>query len=269
MRRRFRIHRVLLEKAILACVLPAVAGAVNASGFFAIGTYTSHVTGNVARIGDELAVGHLWLALRAIFLVGSFLSGSMLATALVLRARRAGGPPYWRALLIEASLLFVFATVSVGGERSAHINSLQMTCLLCLAMGLQNALVTKLSGARVRTTHMTGITTDLGIETARAIDAWVQRNRAIAGPGLAPLPSLRHDPALRKWRLHVAVLGSFLVGATLGPLLYLWVGHIAMLVPCVILVALAAFDGWIGLSETSFVESSINPLGPIIGQLPD
>ena len=48
-----------LENAILVMVLPFVAGAVNASGFMMLGVYTSHVTGNVARIGDELAQGNL------------------------------------------------------------------------------------------------------------------------------------------------------------------------------------------------------------------
>jgi len=59
MRESLRRNRALLERVILACLLPAVAGAVNASGFFAVGAYTSHVTGNVARVGDELAAGHL------------------------------------------------------------------------------------------------------------------------------------------------------------------------------------------------------------------
>jgi len=46
----------------------------------------------------------------------------------------------------------------------------------------------------------------------------------------------------------VAILASFLLGATAGPLLYLVYGHISMLAPCAALVALAAFDGWVGLT---------------------
>lgn len=244
-----RQNRALFERAILAFILPGVAGAINASGFFAVGIYTSHMTGNVARIGDEVASGQFWLATRAMIWIGSFLCGAMVATFLVLYGKRAGRRPWWRPLLLECALLFVFATVSVGSAHRAHINSLQMTALLCCAMGLQNALVTKLSGARIRTTHMTGVTTDIGIEIARAIDLWHQRTRGLGMAGkLAQLPSFRSDPELKKLRLHLAVLGSFLLGATIGPLCYLRVGHIAMLVPCAMLAGLAAFDGFIGLT---------------------
>ena len=249
MRERVRQNSSFVERAILAFILPGVAGAINASGFFAVGTYTSHVTGNVARIGQELAGGHLWFATRSLAFVGWFLVGAMISTFLVLYGKRVGGRPYWRPLLFECALLFVFATVNVGSEHRAHLNSFVMTSLICLAMGVQNALVTKLSGARVRTTHMTGITTDIGIETARTIDTWREGTR---GMGLAA--SLWHlkwfwkDTELRKLRLHVAILCSFLLGATLGPLGYIFFGHIAILVPCAILALLAAFDGWVGLT---------------------
>jgi uncharacterized membrane protein YoaK (UPF0700 family) len=248
MREHFRRNRALLERAILAFILPGVAGVINASGFFAVGTYTSHVTGNVARIGDELAAGHLWLAARALIFVLSFTIGAMTSTLLILYGKRAGFAPYWRPLLLECAIVFVFATVSVNAEKRAHINSLAMTALICMAMGLQNALVTKLSGARLRTTHMTGITTDIAIESARAVDGWWQRRQGQSTSGAVA-------PDVRKLRLHVAILGSFMAGAILGPLLYLAVGHISMLLPCAVLLGLAAFDGWMGLSAHTFEPS--------------
>ncbi len=249
MRERFRQNRALLERAILAFILPGVAGAINASGFFAVGVYTSHMTGLVARVGDEFAASHLWLAVRSLIFISSFGLGAVISTFLVLYGRRIGGPPYWRPLLLECALLLVFATVNVGSEHGAHLNSLEMTALLCCAMGLQNALVTKLSGARVRTTHMTGIITDISIEAARTIDTWREGTQ---GMGLSAklwhLKYLWQDHELKRLRLHVAVILSFLIGATVGPLCYLLVGHIAMLVPCAMLALLAAFDGWIGLT---------------------
>jgi uncharacterized membrane protein YoaK (UPF0700 family) len=260
-RNRVRQNRALFERATLAFILPAVAGAINASGFFAVGTYTSHMTGAVARVGDELAFGHLWLAVRSAFFVGSFLFGAMVCTFLVLHGKRVGGPPYWRPLLLECAILLIFATVNVGSEHRHYINSFTMTGLLCFAMGLQNALVTKLSGARLRTTHMTGITTDIGIETARTIDTWREGTR-----GMGFTASLWHlkwfwqDHDLRRLRLHIAVLGSFLLGATVGPLCYLLIGHIAMLVPCAMLALLAAFDGWVGLTAHTLGQPTDAPL---------
>src|SRR5438067_6216176 len=203
MRETFHRNKAWFERAILAFILPGVAGAINASGFFAVGSYTSHVTGNVARIGDELVSGHLWLAARAAVFVASFLTGAIASSLLILYGKRLGGPPYWRALLFECALLLVFATVSVGSEHRAHLNSLEMTSLICVAMGAQNAMVTKLSLAVVRTTHMTGIVTDVGIEAARAWDHWRHDGRRPPHP-------VWTDPDFRKLRLHLAILGSFL-----------------------------------------------------------
>jgi uncharacterized membrane protein YoaK (UPF0700 family) len=231
-RARFAQHRALFERAILGFVLPAVAGAINASGFFAVGAYTSHMSGNVARFGDDLATAHFSFALHALILVLSFMAGAMLCTFLVRYGRRLGGPPYWRPLILEAIIVFIFATFSVGAGHGAHLGSTQMTALLCCAMGVQNAMVTKLSGARIRTTHMTGVATDIGIEVARSIDdLW---HRKYETP--------------HKLHLHLAVLISFTVGATLGPLGYLSFGHLAMLFPDALLVLLAAFDVVFGLS---------------------
>lgn len=244
MRARFNRNRAFLERAILAYLLPGVAGVINASGFFAVGAYTSHVTGIVASIGNDVASSQPWLAARALVFVISFIFGAMIATALILHARRNLRAYYWRPLLLECALLLVFATVNVGSEHGAHLNSLEMTSLLCCAMGLQNALVTKLSGSIVRTTHLTGVSTDIGIESMRALDRWWRTGRA---------PSLRNDSDLAGLRRHLAIWTSFLIGATAGPLLYLRLGHIAMLVPCVLLACLAAFDGWIGLTAHSFV----------------
>lgn len=239
MRDQVRQNLALVEGAILTFILPGIAGTINASGFFAVGVYTSHVTGHVANVGDQIAYGRLWIALRELLFVVSFFGGAMISTFLVVYGQRSGGPRYWRPLLFESALLFVFATVNVGAEHKAFNRSFFMTALICVAMGLQNALVTKLSGAVIRTTHMTGIVTDLGIETARFF---------------------LKEPLSRKLRIHLAVLGSFLTGATFGPLAYLWVGHLAMLIPCIALTALAAFDAWIGLTAHTLGQSTDAPL---------
>jgi uncharacterized membrane protein YoaK (UPF0700 family) len=244
------IYKVELERKILATVLPAIAGAVNASGFFAVGTYTSHMTGIVSRAGDELAQWHFWLAARAFLFLGSFICGAMIATALVLRARARQQPAFWRPLLVEAALLFCFASISVGGGHRVHLNSFTMTCLICVAMGVQNALVTKLSGARIRTTHLTGVTTDVGIELTKTYGRWreVARGRPI-GEQVRAIAEILPDVEARHLRLHLRILGCFCAGAIGGPMLYLAYGHWSMLLPVFLLCGLAAFDIQMGLGS--------------------
>ncbi|WP_373048016.1 YoaK family protein [Vulgatibacter sp.] len=236
--------RSFSENARLAIALSGVAGAVNATGFFVVGTYTSHVTGNLARVGDELAQGHLALAWDFLVLVVAFLFGAMTATVLVDVARRIGGRAHYRStLLLEALLLGLFTVLSAGAGPKPHLYLLVLTAILSYAMGMQNALVTRISGAVVRTTHLTGITTDLGIELVRL---WIWYRERTAGLGL--LGRLRHLPEIlvheeleRAW-LHLAIFGSFFLGAVAGPLLYLWSGHLAMALPCLVLVSLLGLD---------------------------
>jgi uncharacterized membrane protein YoaK (UPF0700 family) len=81
-------ERTPLEKTILVMVLPAVAGAVNGSGLFIVGAYTSHATGNLARIGDELAQGHWQTVSLCLWALMFFLVGAMLATVLLDSSQR-------------------------------------------------------------------------------------------------------------------------------------------------------------------------------------
>jgi uncharacterized membrane protein YoaK (UPF0700 family) len=253
------LDRLLLEKAnfernVLATLLPAIAGAVNASGFFAVGTYTSHMTGVVSRAGDELAQQHLWLAARANGLISSIDYGAMEATSLLLHARERKTPAFWRPLCLEASLLICFASASVGAGpgRGVHFHNFTMTAILCTAMGLQNALITKLSGARIRTTHLTGVSTDIGIELTKTIRRWRARS---AGKSIADSVNLAGEVGLdaeaRHLRLHLRVMGCFLAGAIGGPSLYLVIGHWSMLAPVALLLGLAAFDLRSGLGSAT------------------
>jgi uncharacterized membrane protein YoaK (UPF0700 family) len=251
------VQRLFLDKArfernVLGTLLPAVAGAVNACGFFALGTYTSHMTGIVSRAGDELAQRHFWLATRALLFLASFMFGAAAATGLVLQARRRGRPAFWRPLLLEAALLLCFASLGAGTGLGAHVGDFVMTSLICAGMGVQNALVTKLSGARIRTTHLTGVTTDIAIEVTKLMDRWRSASRGQAF--LARFRLLRAMSAgteTQHLRLHLRVLGCFFGGATIGPSLYLIVGHWAILIPVALLLVLAVFDLRFGLGSTA------------------
>jgi uncharacterized membrane protein YoaK (UPF0700 family) len=243
-------RRLLIEKLILAVALPAVAGAVNASGFLALGVYTSHVTGHIARIGDELAQHHTSAALGAGLIVLMFFAGAVSATVLIERAKRRAKARYVAPLVLQAAALMAFA--SVAGWRERPSNSVELTALLCFAMGLQNALVTKLSGAVVRTTHLTGMVTDIAIEGVR-IAEWVRseyQQRAFS-KRFDILPLIFTDPEWKKLRLHCLIVSSFLVGAIAGPVLFLKYGQVAMIAPCIVLLVLAGFDLALGIRNHS------------------
>lgn len=236
-------ERTFGENAALAVALSGVAGAVNATGFFAVGIYTSHVTGHIARVGDELAQGNHQVAEQFFSLILAFLFGAMTATVLVELARRIRGRAKYRtALMVEGGIL-AFVGIAAG---FSLLPQMFLTALLCFAMGLQNALVTKISGAVVRTTHLTGITTDFGIEVVRLVFWFRDKVRGMGLVGM--VRTLRHsiaDSELHKAWLHFAIFTSFTAGAFAGPFLYVRVGHFSMLLPCATLFGIVAFDDFL------------------------
>ena len=234
-------NRAWWETFTLAMLLPGVAGAVNASGVIALGVYTSNMTGNVAHVGDMLAQGDFAAAWQTLLVVGFFLLGAMAATALVEQATRAGrARRYVVPLLIEALLISLFALLSIHSQSTWRFQHQELEATLCFAMGLQNAMVTRLSGAIVRTTHLTGITTDIGIKLVRiaydVVDRWRGKPARVA-------------PDMERFKLLVTIWLSFLSGATVGPALYLMIGSPAMLLPVVVLLLLAVFDSLLGLGK--------------------
>ncbi|HEU4534172.1 MAG TPA: YoaK family protein, partial [Polyangiaceae bacterium] len=169
------------QNRILAGYLAFVGGFVNSAGFVLIGTFTSHVTGNVGRAAHDFAAGEPAAGAGAAAMVLAFFGGAFLASVIV-ESPAFGRLPraYATALALEGALLGAFAASSkLLGDSSPRLRDAE-ALLLCVSMGMQNSLVTRLSGAVVRTTHLTGVTTDLGIEAAR----WFRYGRAAAAARL-------------------------------------------------------------------------------------
>ncbi len=152
----------------LACYLAFVAGATNAGGFLAVHQYTSHMSGIVSAMADNLALGSLWLMLDGLGALLSFLAGAACSAVLVNWGRRERlQSEYALPLMLEAALLVCFGLLGSNLEHHEWLFVPATVMVLCFIMGLQNALVTKLSNAEIRTTHVTGMVTDIGIELGK------------------------------------------------------------------------------------------------------
>ncbi|MRW83075.1 DUF1275 domain-containing protein [Pseudoduganella sp. FT26W] len=146
--------------------LAFVAGAVNAGGFFAVGEYTSHMSGVVSALADNLALGDTALLLAGLASLSAFFLGAATSAILInWGRRRSAHSRYALPLLLEAALLLAFGLL--GARLAAHGHIAATVALLCFVMGLQNAIVTKASRAEIRTTHVTGLVTDIGIELGK------------------------------------------------------------------------------------------------------
>jgi uncharacterized membrane protein YoaK (UPF0700 family) len=215
----------------LGLVLAFVAGALNAGGFLAIGQYTSHITGMVSALADQLVLGQLALAGIAAISWIAFTSGAAATAMMVNYLRRNGARNvYAIPLLAEALLILVFGTF--GGTLSQHeLADVSLAVItLCFTMGLQNALITKISMAEIRTTHLTGLTTDLGIDIGKLL--YWNSSRGGAEPA-----KVRAD--VNKMRIHASLIGAFLLGAITGALSFSAAGFIST-VPLAVVLARSA-----------------------------
>lgn len=210
----------------LARYLAFIAGAANAGGLLAVGQYTSHMSGIISAMADNFAIGSVQLVLSGLVAVMSFLSGALLTTLLVRWARaRELESEYALPLLLEAGLLVVFGTT---GRVFAGGHALDTVVLLCFTMGLQNAIITKISDAVIRTTHLTGMVTDIGIALGRIASTLTQRNKEIAS-----------ESEMAKLRLLSSLVGLFFVGGLTGAVGFKHVGFFFTLPLALMLVLLS------------------------------
>ncbi len=210
--------------------LAFVAGATNAGAFLAVQLYTSHMTGLVSSMADHIALGESTLALGALGAVTSFLLGAMTSVVIINFAKRHElRSAFALPLLLEAVLLISFGFL---GARLAQIQGLFVpvtVMLLCFIMGLQNAVVTKISGVPVRTTHLTGVVTDLGIELGRLF-YW---NRSARGADKKVVAD--------RERLSILFLLClfFVIGGVTGALGFKHFGYVATVPLAAVLVAMS------------------------------
>lgn len=211
----------------LAGVLAAVAGALNAAAFHAVGFFSANMTGNLSALSDRLAVGAwgaagFFLSILAAFVAGSTLSALMISAG---RRRRLGGV-YAYSILLEAALLAVVGLLDLRLEGQLRVAVLVNG--LSFLMGLQNAAVTRISNARVRTTHVSGMLTDIGIGLSHLVD--MARGRE---------PDAGRQDTLAKLSLHLATVAAFFAGGVAGVLLYDAMGGVLMFVVAAVLLLVA------------------------------
>jgi uncharacterized membrane protein YoaK (UPF0700 family) len=187
----------------LAALLAAVAGALNAAGFHAAGLFSANMTGNVSALADYIGLGRFGVAGIVATLVCSFILGAFVSGLLIEAGRQRGVRAiYAYSITLEAGLLVLLGLIDMFVP-DAH-NGPPIIVGLSFIMGLQNAATTRISGAKVRTTHVSGLATDLGLALAALIN------------GRAP-----REEILPRLRLFATTILAFFLGGVVGVGLYL------------------------------------------------
>jgi uncharacterized membrane protein YoaK (UPF0700 family) len=173
-----------------SAVLALIAGAINTVGFLGFQHQgITHLTGSTTLLGIATATGDVTQVMHLLAVIGSFMGGCIFGGFLIQDSTLKLGRRYGVALLIESALLFLAVPL-------LRNNNTVGDYLASCACGLQNGMVSTFSGAVLRTTHVSGMFTDLGIFIGHL---------------------LRGIPVdMRRVRLSVLLLVSFFVGAAGG-----------------------------------------------------
>lgn len=206
------------------------AGMVNTITFLALGQFVTHVTGNLTRSGfffdrNFIKDGSYTLLLIMCFIGGSSICGCAISKSTV----TVGQAVYGYALMGSGCLLAVAVAAS-------DTNAAAAACLVAAACGLQNGIATSYSGAAIRTTHVTGTATDIGLIFGRMCMALAKR--CCSGLKTSP-PDPWED--IRKLRLLVYLFTAFFLGCVFGAATYTSMRMRALLLPAVVSGLAGAF----------------------------
>ncbi len=244
-------HRSQASNRQLGLALAFVAGAINAGGFLAVQQYTSHMTGIVSAMADDLALGNPVLVAAGLGALLAFVAGAATSALMVNFARRHQlHSEYAGPLLLEAALLLCFGLL---GARLARVQGLFVpltVLLLCFIMGLQNAVISKLSRLEIRTTHITGIVTDIGIELGKLLYWNRSSSSSSSSSTIAAAAALHAAPGSLagagrvladrgRLRLLCGLAAAFFAGGLVGALGFKHVGYLSTVPLALLLVLLA------------------------------
>ena len=220
-------NRTFAHDLRLATLLSFVAGLVNITGVLALKTLTTNVTGHFAFFAEEVmrqdyTTAFTFLLFTVFFLLGSFLS-SFLQELISLK-----NPDLSHIFPITLEMVILIAIGLFGSSSGIFTLDGKLTAFfMLLAMGIQNSLVTNISRSVVRTTHLTGLFTDLGIE-------------------LSQLFFYKNPEDIKKLKtsifLRFSIISFFFLGCFFGGIIYQFLGIKTLFVAALVLLLAQWYD---------------------------
>ena len=203
---------------LLWSLLSFKAGLLNSAGFLIVGSFVSHVTGFGTQIGIELVHSDYIFSVELLVIPIAFIGGAVLTSLVLDKAYSKGKiPPYPIIQLLITLLLgiisvcFSMGIFDITTLNAQHERTIFFIGLLCLTCGLKNGLTTWATQGKIRTTHLTGLSTDIGLHLPKIF---------------RPEGSTSRYPEPRKVSyVRIVILLSFSSGACLSAILIPIIGY--------------------------------------------
>lgn len=198
------------------------AGYVNVGGFVIFGNFVSHVTGTTSQIGMGVASINFEQLITFVGLLVTFILGSAFAGHFLGRKMEENKEPEFIIVTFVKAVLFGFVLLiseHYFTDMSMEVK-LTLVYLLSLACGMQNATCAIATNGFLKPTHMTGLSTDIGINLTKVF-AYKKTDEK------------KYRDEINKNRLRFKILGSFIAGGVIAGLIFAHNGHYGFLFPFV------------------------------------
>src|SRR5690606_36116047 len=195
--------RTLTHNLRIASLLSFVAGIVNVAGFLSVQKLTTNVTGHFAFFVDEIFKQNLLVGLNYFLYILFFFLGSFFSSFSIELTSKINDRLIYRIPVVAESLILI--SVAIFGKELITTSPNFLAYSLLFAMGLQNSLVTTISNATVRTTQLTGLFTDLGIELSQLFFYKLKEQK---------------DKLYSSIKLRLTIISFFFLGGLFGGIMY-------------------------------------------------
>lgn len=209
---------------LLWFILALQAGMINVGGFMTCRRFVTHVTGFATHFGEEVAEGAFFKATSTLMVPLFFLLGCMTSAFLIDQRKHLDRRPLYPETFLGSGIAFsmlsfmgVFGLLGAFGDLTQGPKIFMILSTLSFLSGLQNSMISLASGLLVRTTHLTGITTDLGVGIMRML--YPRRS----------LPQRNHELKLNLLRL--GTISAFILGSIIGGLVFAHWKFLGFLIP--------------------------------------
>lgn len=228
MLRKYSNHRTIQENIKLGSLTAFSAGMVNVASVIVFFSFTSNVTGYYAILTQEIAKGNWYQVSVVLFWILLFMLGGIISNLIIIHGKGKYNSyvthsiPLFMEIL---SILFVGIYLQYFYKDSLHETEILVGALL-FAMGIQNSLTASISNSVVKTTHLTGLTTDLAILISMFTKETNRQSKALVD----------------KFHLLLSIVCSYLAGGIFSGLFFNTIGTKTFYVVCVVLLLIGMYD---------------------------
>lgn len=227
MLRKFSNSRTLADNLKLGSLTAFSAGMVNVISVIIFFAFTSNVTGHYAILAEEIAKGNWYQAAVVALWIFSFFMGSFMSNAIIINFNKkytylAHAVP----IIIEIICLLIVGSYVQYFYKETLVETEFMVGLMLFAMGIQNGLTASISNSAVKTTHLTGLTTDLGMLFSMFTRKEYRENVQIRD----------------KLKIQLAIMTSYLTGGITAGCIYLTIAYNVFYIVCLFLLFVIFYD---------------------------